>query len=92
MFAYRAGKGEIEIFGKVVQLPRQRRTSIALGVALVVLGLFGFLPVLGFWMIPLGLLVLSREIPSVRRWRRKAALRYGRRRGAGKGGETTRKK
>ena len=29
------------------------------GVALVIMGLFGFLPVLGFWMIPLGLAVLA---------------------------------
>jgi hypothetical protein len=30
--------------------------------------------VLGFWMIPLGLLVLSVDIPIVRRWRRQLAV------------------
>lgn len=30
-----------------------------IGILLVVCGLFGFLPILGFWMIPLGLIVLS---------------------------------
>ena len=34
-------------------------------------GLLGFLPVLGLWMVPLGLLVLSYDVPGVRRWRRR---------------------
>ena len=40
-------------------------------------GLLGFLPVLGFWMIPLGFLVLSVDLPAVRRWRRKITVRLG---------------
>jgi len=47
---------------------------IGLGILLVAGGLVGFLPVVGFWMIPLGLLVLSVDIPIVRRWRRRLAL------------------
>ena len=43
-------------------------------IPLVLGGLLGFLPVLGFWMIPLGLLVLSIDIPIVRRWRRQLAV------------------
>jgi hypothetical protein len=46
---------------------------------LVILGLFGFLPILGFWMIPLGLIVLSYDFASVRRARRRTAVRFGRR-------------
>jgi hypothetical protein len=46
----------------------------------MVLGCFGFLPVLGFWMIPLGLLILSYEFARVRRWRRRAAVWWERRR------------
>lgn len=46
---------------------------------LVVLGLFGFLPVLGFWMIPLGLLILSYDIAFVRRQRRKVTVWWNRR-------------
>ena len=38
------------------------------GVLLIVGGLFGFLPVLGFWMIPLGFAILSLDIPPLRRW------------------------
>jgi hypothetical protein len=68
----------IHLFGRSVALPRSRALRIAIGVALVVLGIFGFLPILGFWMIPLGLLVLSYEFPTVRRWRRKLVVRWGR--------------
>jgi len=39
----------------------------------------GFLPVLGFWMIPLGLLVLSVDLPAVRRWRRQFTVWWNRR-------------
>jgi hypothetical protein len=43
-------------------------------------GLLGFLPVLGFWMIPLGFLVLSVDLPVVRRWRRQMTVWWYRRR------------
>ena len=61
-------------------LPRSQRLRIAAGIALIVGGLFGFLPVLGFWMIPLGLLVLSVDLPVVRRWRRRLEVWWARRR------------
>ena len=48
-----------------------------IGSILVILGLFGFLPLLGFWMIPLGLLILSVDIAIVRRWRRIWVVRIG---------------
>lgn len=48
-----------------------------LGLALIIGGVLGFLPVLGFWMIPLGLLILSIDSAWVRRWRRKAEVRFG---------------
>ncbi|MFO1135198.1 MAG: PGPGW domain-containing protein [Rhodoblastus sp.] len=35
-----------------------------IGVSLVILGMFGFLPVIGFWMIPLGLAVLAVDFPA----------------------------
>jgi len=41
--------------------------------------MLGFLPVLGFWMIPLGLLVLSYEFHLVRRMRRRMVVRWERR-------------
>ena len=65
------------IQNKVIGYPRWARMSI--GAALLLGGVLGFLPVLGFWMLPLGLLVLSYDLPLVRRWRRRAAVAWYRR-------------
>lgn len=62
------------------KLPRSKPMRTALGVALVVMGFFGFLPILGFWMIPLGLLVLSVDFGWARKARRKLEVWWGRRR------------
>ena len=59
-------------------LPGSRIARIIIGLLLIVGGVLGFLPVLGFWMIPLGLVVLSIDLPIVRRWRRRATIRLGR--------------
>lgn len=45
-------------------------TRIVLGILLLFGGILGALPILGFWMIPLGLLILSRNF----NWARCAAL------------------
>jgi hypothetical protein len=39
----------------------------ALGILLVAAGLLGFLPILGFWMIPVGLAFIALDIPPLRR-------------------------
>jgi uncharacterized membrane protein len=70
----------LEIFGRGFDLPQGRWQRIALGVALVLGGIVGFLPILGFWMIPLGLFVLSLELASVRRLRRRLIVRFSKRR------------
>jgi hypothetical protein len=57
--------------------PGYRWVRIPAGVLLVLFGLFGFLPVLGFWMIPLGLWLLAVDIPAVRRLNRFLAKRFG---------------
>jgi polyferredoxin len=59
-------------------LPQSRVLRISLGIVLLICGAFGFLPVVGYWMIPLGLLVLSVDVPAVRRWRRKLEVKWGR--------------
>ncbi len=64
--------------GRRISLPSSRLARIALGVALLIGGMLGFLPILGFWMIPLGLVVLSVDIPWVRRRRRRLAVWWGR--------------
>ena len=60
-----------------VPVPQSRIWRMALGVALVIGGMAGFLPILGFWMIPLGLLVLSIDLAIVRRQRRRAEVWWG---------------
>lgn len=42
-----------------IKHPKWKWLRPPLGVVLVILGMFGFLPVLGFWMIPLGLAILA---------------------------------
>ncbi|MFO1435351.1 MAG: PGPGW domain-containing protein [Gammaproteobacteria bacterium] len=63
-------------------LPRSKLLRIALGMVLIIFGFLGFLPIVGFWMIPLGLMLLSYELSWIRRIRRRTAVWwFGRRRG-----------
>jgi len=73
---------KIHLLGRHVHLPRSRGLRIAIGSGLIFLGILGFLPILGFWMIPLGLLVLSYEFATVRRWRRRLVVWWERRKAA----------
>ncbi len=50
-----------------VRAPTTRIGRLLVGAALILGGLLGFLPVLGYWMIPLGLLVLAQDVPWLRR-------------------------
>jgi hypothetical protein len=68
---------KMKIGGKTIDLPRSRALRILIGSGLILFGILGFLPILGFWMIPLGLLVLSHDMPAVRRWRRRATVWLG---------------
>jgi len=71
------------VFGSVrIPLPRSRLARVGIGVGLIFGGILGFLPVLGFWMLPLGFIVLSHDMPIVRRWRRRFAVWWTRRRRA----------
>ena len=54
-----------EPYRRLRSLPALTRT--ALGVLLILGGLLGFLPVLGFWMIPLGLAIILIDLPPVKR-------------------------
>jgi hypothetical protein len=48
------------------------------GVLLVIGGLLGFLPVLGYWMLPLGLALLAVDWPWARRISRRLRVWWGR--------------
>jgi hypothetical protein len=63
-----------------IALPDSPALRVVVGLVLIAGGILGFLPILGFWMVPLGLLVLSHDIPAVRRARRKLAVWWTRRR------------
>ncbi|OJF91034.1 hypothetical protein [Pararhizobium antarcticum] len=60
------------------RLPQSRMFRVLIGCALILGGLLGFLPVLGFWMVPLGLIVLSQDFAVVRRLRRRIAVWWAR--------------
>lgn len=69
-------------FGRrTYHVPGPKPLRIAVGVTLVMLGMLGFLPVVGFWMIPLGLLILSVDSFRIRRLRRRLEVWWGRRNG-----------
>ena len=70
----------IKVFGRQVTMPQSRPLRILIGILLIFFGCLGFLPVLGFWMIPLGVLVLSYEFAAIRRFRRRTAVWWRRRR------------
>lgn len=47
--------------------PASRWLRIPAGLLLMVGGVFSFLPILGLWMMPLGLMLLAADIPFLRR-------------------------
>ena len=61
----------ITIGSRSFELPASRLFRMAAGTMLIVGGVLGFLPVLGFWMIPLGVFVLSLDLHWARRLRRR---------------------
>ena len=68
----------IRFGGRTIPLPGHPVIRILLGILLVIGGFLGFLPVLGFWMVPLGLIVLAVDIPIARRIKRRLEVRLGR--------------
>ena len=65
--------------GRTLKMPAKRGHRLALGWALVFGGVFGFMPIAGFWMLPLGLMVLSVDSPRIRRGRRRLVVWWFRR-------------
>jgi purine-cytosine permease-like protein len=61
-----------------MRLPQSRLLRITIGCVLIFGGVLGFLPVLGFWMVPLGLIVLSHDLAFVRRQRRRLHVWWAR--------------
>jgi len=72
-------RAKIRIGRHFIPMPGTRRQRRLLGAGLCTGGVLGFLPVVGFWMLPLGLVVLSLDSPRVRRLRRQLKVRWARR-------------
>lgn len=79
-FGIDARTGRLHLGQWHMPMPRSRVGRISIGSVLIGGGLLGFLPILGFWMVPLGLLVLSHDLAFVRRRRRRVAVWWARRR------------
>lgn len=75
----------LRLFGREFAMPQSKALRIAIGVILVLGGIVGFLPILGFWMIPLGIVVLSYEVAYIRRFRRRMVVRFASREKNGSG-------
>lgn len=73
----------VKFGNRIFHLPHNPRLRVLLGIVFVAGGVVGFLPVVGFWMIPVGLAILSVDSALARRLRRRGevwfARRFGRR-------------
>jgi len=68
---------KIRFGNRMIDLPGNRLVRIPIGAVLVVLGAFGgWLPILGYWMVPLGLLILSADVPLIRRLNRRLTVTF----------------
>ncbi|MFB9267046.1 hypothetical protein ACFFWD_28460 [Bradyrhizobium erythrophlei] len=47
--------------------PSSRYVRIPLAILLIFGGIFSFLPVLGLWMLPLGLLLFAQDVPFLQK-------------------------
>jgi membrane-bound ClpP family serine protease len=45
--------------------PNSRWLRLPLGIFLILAGIVGFLPILGFWMVPLGFIVIAQDLPPL---------------------------
>lgn len=65
-FEKRLPDGAARLIRRVRQ-PSFRWFRIPAAIILIAAGFVGFLPILGFWMIPLGLLLIAQDVPFLRR-------------------------
>ena len=65
-----------QYFARLKSLPPTLRQITA--IILIILGFFGFLPVIGFWMIPLGLMLLAIDFRWAKRLLTRLKFQYRR--------------
>lgn len=54
-------------FLRWLRQPHMHLVRVPLAILLMLGGVFSFLPILGIWMLPLGLLVLAVDVPPLKR-------------------------
>lgn len=54
---------------RFLRRPAGRWLRIPAGVLLILGGILSFLPILGIWMLPLGLVLMAEDLPVLRSWR-----------------------
>ncbi|MCP4303996.1 MAG: hypothetical protein GY788_03770 [bacterium] len=65
---------QIRLGRHAVPLPRSLLLRRIIACLLICGGVLGFLPILGFWMMPLGFIVLAVDSPTIRRMNRRIAV------------------
>ena len=69
-----SGKRTIRLGNRRIPVPSHVVVRVCLGILLLLGGFLWFLPLLGAWMLPLGLLILSVDFAIARRLRRKGEV------------------
>jgi hypothetical protein len=54
---------------RALRQPSGRWLRIPAGLLLIAGGILAFLPILGLWMLPIGLALLADDVPLLRSWR-----------------------
>lgn len=65
-FEARLPRGPAKFVGWL-RKPSSRYARIPLAILLILGGIFSILPVLGLWMLPLGLLLFAQDVPVLQR-------------------------
>jgi hypothetical protein len=63
----RAAPGSLARAIRWMRKPRARIVRLPLGIVCIVGSFFWFLPVLGLWFLPLGLMLIAQDVPFLRR-------------------------
>jgi hypothetical protein len=54
-------------FIRWLRVPSSFAVRLAIAILLILGGIFSFLPVLGIWMLPLGLLLIAQDVPFLQK-------------------------
>jgi hypothetical protein len=57
----------VSVFIRWLRKPSSFAVRVIVAFMLVIGGVFSFLPVLGLWMLPLGLLLISQDVPFLQK-------------------------